>query len=270
MQNRREFIGAAVAGAMGVAAMQAVTTRADEKPETDKKNSAKPGKEFVAILIYDGFTALDAFGPHHMFVQMNGADVHFVGRTTDPVTTDSGVKITPSLSFIDCPQDLTVLCVPGGSFGTLAAADDDEIRGFVADRGARADWVTSVCTGSLILGAAGLLKDYQATSHWLALDVLEAFGAIPVKKRVVVDRNRVTGGGVTAGLDFGLDLVGQLRGDEYAESVQLFSEYDPQPPYDAGSPDKAPEALVQRLEAMSGLFEARAKQIAKRVMSVDG
>ena len=214
------------------------------------------GDETVAMLLYDRFTALDLFGPHHMFASMMGAKVHLVAKTLDPVRTDLGIKVTPTMTLEDCPEELTVLFIPGGTQGTLAAAEDKQIREFVAHRGAKAEWVTSVCTGSVILGAAGLLKGYKATTHWLALGALEAFGATPVKERIVVDRNRVTGAGVTAGLDFGLALVGKLRNDAYAQAVQLMSEYDPCPPYDAGSPDKAPAAIVKMLRAMQAPFES--------------
>jgi putative intracellular protease/amidase len=132
-----------------------------------------------------------------MFASLLGAKVHLVGKSMAPVTSDTGVTITPTTSFADCPRDLTVLFAPGGTEGTLAAMQDEEIRLFMADRGSRANYVTSVCTGSLILGAAGLLKGYRATSHWAAREALAELGAIPADERVVRDRNRITGAGVT-------------------------------------------------------------------------
>ena len=175
--------------------------------------------------------------------------------------------MTPTTTFADCPRDLDVLFVPGGVPGTLTMMEDPEVLAFLADRGSRARFVTSVCTGSLVLGAAGLLKGYKATSHWLTRDVLAEFGAIPTAGRIVVDRNRVTGGGVTAGLDFGLELVAQLRNRDYAEAVQLYLEYDPQPPFDSGTPEKASPLVNQFVgEMFAGLKDA-ATVTARRAQS---
>jgi cyclohexyl-isocyanide hydratase len=197
------------------------------------------GKEEIVMLLYPGFTALDLFGPHHFFVLMMGAKVHLVAKTMEPVLTDTSIRVTPTMTFADCPEKPTVFFVPGGTGGTLDAAKDETTRKFVEERGGSADYITSVCTGSVLLGAAGLLKGYKATSHWITRDLLSEFGAIPVDQRVVVDRNRITGAGVTSGLDFGLKLVQDLRNQQYAEAVQLFAEYDPQPPIDKGSQSKA-------------------------------
>ena len=149
-----------------------------------------------------------------------------------------------------------MLCVPGGTAGTLAAMQHAPTLDFLRDRGARAGIVSSVCTGSLILGAAGLLAGYRATSHWLTVDLLARFGAIPTQGRVVRDRNRVTGGGVTAGIDFGLTLLSELRDPAYAQATQLVAEYAPAPPFDTGSPDTAPPELVARMRAMFAPFLA--------------
>ena len=264
MASRRDFILAALTGSLG-----ALVAQGDEPKKQDpvaaELHERMMGDETVAMLLYDRFTALDLFGPHHILASMMGAKVHFVAKTLDPVTTDLGIKITPTITMDECPEDLTILFIPGGTQGTLAAAEDPKTRSFVASRGAKAEWVTSVCTGSVILGAAGLLKGYKATTHWLAMGALESFGATPVKERVVIDRNRVTGAGVTAGLDFGLTLVGKLRNDAYAQAVQLMSEYDPNPPFHSGSPDKAPPAIVKMLQTMQGPFETRAKAIAERL-----
>jgi|LakMenE18May11ns_1017448.scaffolds.fasta_scaffold9957431_2 cyclohexyl-isocyanide hydratase len=197
------------------------------------------GKEEIVMLLYPGFTALDLFGPHHFFVLMMGAKVHLVAKTMEPVLTDTSIRVTPTMTFADCPEKPTVFFVPGGTGGTLDAAKDETTRKFVEERGGSAEYITSVCTGSVLLGAAGLLKGYKATSHWITRDLLSEFGAIPVDQRVVVDRNRITGAGVTSGLDFGLKLVQDLRNQQYAEAVQLFAEYDPQPPIDKGSQSKA-------------------------------
>jgi len=210
------------------------------------------GDEQIAMLMYPGMTLMDLIGPHHMLAGLMGAKIFLVAKSLDPVTSDTGVTITPNASFETCPRDLTVLFAPGGTDGTLAAAADPQTRAFIADRGARANYVTSVCTGSLILGAAGLLKGYKATSHWSVRHVLAGFGAIPTDARVVRDRNRITGAGVTAGLDFGLTMVAELRGRTYAECCQLMSEYDPNPPFHSGSIKTAPsEAKTPMVELLT-------------------
>ncbi|HEY6514996.1 MAG TPA: DJ-1/PfpI family protein [Steroidobacteraceae bacterium] len=163
------------------------------------------GHDVIAQLIYPNMTALDLVGPHYMLSLLMGAKVHLVAKTADPVTSDLGLTITPTTTFERCPRNLTVLFAPGGT-GALSAAADPQTRAFIAERGSRAKYVTSVCTGSLILAAAGLLKGYRATSHWAARDLLADFGAIPTDQRVVQDRNRITGAGVTSGLDFGLTM----------------------------------------------------------------
>lgn len=221
----------------------------------------------LAILLYPEFTALDVFGPHHMFINLWGEQTHLVAKTLDPVPTDTGVLIQPTTSFADCPEDLLVLTVPGGTMGTLAAMQDAETIAFLQDRAPRTKWITSVCTGSLVLGAAGLLRGYKATSHWLTHDVLTDLGAIPVSDRVVTDRNRITGGGVTAGIDFGLSIIEALRGRDYAETVQLFAEYDPAPPFDAGSPDKARPETKQVLVDMFAPFVEKTHRVAQEAMA---
>jgi len=266
-QNRRDIMKACLAL---IAAGGTVATAAEDdlpKPHPGMKDVPKSwhGNEVIGMLIYPKFTALDLFGPHHIFISMMGAKVLLIAKSSEPVSTDSGVKITPTTTFADCPTKLSVLFVPGGTQGTLEAARDKETREFVADRGASADWVTSVCTGSLVLGAAGLLDGYRATSHWLIRDALKEFGAVPVNQRVVFDRNRVTGAGVTSGLDFGLSLLTKMRDEEYAKAVQLFSEYDPKPPFDCGAPEKAPAAMLKLLTDMHQPFEEQVKNMARDV-----
>jgi cyclohexyl-isocyanide hydratase len=168
----------------------------------------------------------------------------------------------PTATFDTCPRDLTVLFTPGGTDGTLAAASDPETLAFMADRGSRAKYVTSVCSGSLILGAAGLLKGYKATSHWSCREALAGFGAIPTEARVVRYRNRVTGAGVTAGLDFGLAMVAELRDHTYAECTQLMSEYDPDPPFNAGSMKTAPPKVKAAMIQMAVDFTKKAEALA--------
>ena len=221
----------------------------------------------LAILLYPEFTALDVFGPHHMFINLWGEQTHLVAKTLDPVPTDTGVLVQPTTTLADCPEELLVLTVPGGTMGTLAAMQDAETIAFLQDRAPRTRWITSVCTGSLVLGAAGLLRGYKATSHWLTHDVLADLGATPVDERVVTDRNRITGGGVTAGLDFGLSIIEALRGRDYAETVQLFAEYDPAPPFDSGSPDKARPETKQILVEMFAPFVEKTQQAARDAMA---
>jgi cyclohexyl-isocyanide hydratase len=198
------------------------------------------------MLLYPGLTLLDLIGPQTVFSWF--ANIHLVWKTNDLVRSDTGIGIQPTATFETCPHQLDVLFVPGG-FGQQRIMNDAEVLAFLADRGSRAKYITSVCSGSLLLGAAGLLKGYKATSHWAARDGLTAFGADPVEARVVVDRNRITGGGVTAGIDFGLVLLAKLRGDESAKLTQLAMEYDPKPPFQSGSPKTAGPAIVQ--QAMS-------------------
>lgn len=211
-----------------------------------------PGVEplSTAMLLYPGFTMLDLIGPQSVLTW--AGRVHLVARSMAPVTSDCGTQLVPTCTLADCPRDLDVLFVPGG-FGSDAAMKDPELLAFLADRGARAGSVTSVCSGSLLLGAAGLMKGYRATTHWALLDSLAAFGAEPVKQRVVIDRNRISGGGVTAGIDFGLALFAALRGEESARLVQLLMEYDPAPPFASGTPEQAGPELTGRALAIMGL-----------------
>lgn len=218
--------------------------------------------EEIAMLVYPGMTVMDLIGPHSMFGAMMGAKIHIVSKTLDPVTSDAGLTLIPTATFDTCPKELTVLFAPGGTDGTLAAARDPQTLAFLADRGARASYITSVCSGSLILGAAGLLKGYRATSHWSCRDALAGFGAIPVDARVVHDRNRITGAGVTAGLDFGLEMVAMLRDRTYAECTQLMGEYDPHPPFNAGSMRTAPANVKKAMIELVADFSRKAQALA--------
>jgi cyclohexyl-isocyanide hydratase len=206
----------------------------------------------IGILLYPNVTQLDATGPAQVLSRVPGAKMHMIWKTRDPVPTDAGFSIVPTTTFADCPQ-LDVICVPGG-LGTDDAVNDEEILAFLKQQAEGAKYVTSVCTGSLVLGAAGLLKGYRASTHWTAMDALAPFGAIPTKTRVCVDRNRVTGGGVTAGIDFALTLVSIMVDRRTAEAIQLRLEYNPAPPFNAGSPETAPAevlALIQERIAPS-------------------
>jgi cyclohexyl-isocyanide hydratase len=192
--------------------------------------------EKIAMLIYPGMTALDLIGPQQAFGYTMGCKVDLVWKTTDPIVTDTGVKITPSATFSDMSGPVDLIFVPGGGAGTVALMKDSAVLDFLAEKGKTARYVTSVCSGSLVLGAAGLLRGYKATSHWAVRDVLPLLGATPAPGRVVEDRNRITAGGVTAGIDFGLYLVAKLRGEDYARAVELMLEYDPHPPFQSGTP----------------------------------
>lgn len=224
---------------------------------------AAPTGEKIAMLIYPGVTALDLVGPLYAMGGMMGAKVQLVGESAGPIRADRGLGLVANAGYDDVPSDLDMLFVPGAGPGIVEAIRDDRLLGFLSDRGGRAKLVTSVCTGSLLLGAAGLLKGYRATSHWAFRDaVLPLFGATPVNQRYVVDRNRITGGGVTAGLDFGLRIVAQLRGEAHARITQLLAEYDPDPPF-AGSPEKAKPETVAEVRSFSAKLVGEAKAAIK-------
>ncbi|WP_226354260.1 DJ-1/PfpI family protein [Pseudonocardia sp. ICBG601] len=206
-----------------------------------------PRRPVAAMLLFPGLTHLDLVGPHAVLA--TDMDVHLAWKDTDPVVSDSGMAILPTTTLRDCPREVDLLMVPGG-FGTKDVIADPELLDWVADVGARARWVTSVCTGSLVLGAAGLLRGRRATTHWTTRHLLAAFGAENVVARTVVDGNRITGGGVTAGIDFGLTVLAGMLGEERARTVQLALEYDPQPPFDAGTPERSTPAAVAQVRAM--------------------
>ena len=236
----------------------------------------KMGSEQIAILVYPEFTALDALGPHYPLAGMMGASVKFVAKTLDVVPSEGASKggfcVQPHYSFETCPKSLDLLLVPGGLTGTMRAMQDKPTRDFLADRGSRAKLVASVCTGSLLLGAAGLLKARRATSHWQTLSALKHAGAIPVSERVVFDGNdRVTAAGVSAGLDLGFELVRRYRGDFYAQGVQLLGEYDPQPPFPkGGNPRTAEKKVVDMLNQMHAPLEAQFRDLIMGAKSESG
>lgn len=196
----------------------------------------------IGLLLFEDMTQLDFTGPYEVFARLPNTTVHVVAKGMDPVRTERGLVLLPTITCEDCPP-LDVVVVPGGP-GQQHLMLDDAVLSFLGRQAAQAQYVTSVCTGALVLGAAGLLRGYRATTHWLSLGFLDHFGAIPVDARVVVDRDRVTGGGVTAGIDFGLRLAALLRGDEIAQQIQLQMEYRPEPPFQSGSPATAPAEIV--------------------------
>jgi cyclohexyl-isocyanide hydratase len=196
----------------------------------------------IGIVVFPRVTQLDFTGPLQVFSSVPDAKVHLIWKRIEPVPSDGVMTITPTVSFADCPQ-LDVICVPGGG-GADDMVNDEEMLAFLRRQAVGAKYITSVCTGSLVLGAAGLLRGYRAATHWTAMDFLSAFGATPTKTRVCVDRNRVTGGGVTAGIDFALTLVSLLVDRATAEAIQLRLEYNPAPPFNSGSPDTAPPEIL--------------------------
>ncbi len=214
----------------------------------------------IGMLLYPGMTLLDLAGPQSA-LGMHGR-THLFWKTLNPVMTDSGVAIVPTATFADAPRRLDVLFVPGG-FGTVDAMKDEAVIAFLAERGRDARYVTSVCSGSLILGMAGLLDGYRAATHWACYDILDALGIEPAHERVVADRNRFTGGGVTAGIDFGLTLLAELRGPEVAKITQLMMEYDPAPPFDTGCPERAGPEMAGLARAMMGESMAQGVKIAR-------
>lgn len=201
----------------------------------------------IGMVMYPGFTLLDLAGPQTAF-GLNGT-THLIWKNMDPVPTDMGISLNPTRTFANAPENLDVLFVPGG-FGTVDAMQDPEIIEYLARAGKTARYVTSVCTGSVILGMAGLLDGYRAATHWGFYEPLEALGATPSHDRVCIDRNRISGGGVTAGVDFGLKVIAEINGVRAAEITQLALEYDPQPPFNAGHPRTAKPEIVASVEAM--------------------
>lgn len=218
----------------------------------------------VVVLLFPNVTQLDFTGPAQVFSRLPNTNVHLAWHDTEPVRTDCGWSIVPTTTLWDCPQG-DVLCVPGGE-GAFDLFDDAAALAFLRDQAAQATWVTSVCTGSFALAAAGLLTGRRATSHWASLDMLAEFGVIPVADRVVTDGNVITGGGVTSGIDFALHLAAVEFGDQVAKRVQLTLEYDPSPPFDHGSPRTADPALVLagRERARVGRLD-RVQQAARRL-----
>jgi cyclohexyl-isocyanide hydratase len=261
--NRRQFASAVSVGLAATATAANVTASLGQAPVQRPAPIAPDKRLQVAALVYPGMILLDLVGPQTVFNLLR-SDVHLVGKTRAPVRTDIGVAIGPTLAIDECPADLDLLFVPGGLEGSVAMMDEKEVLDVLADRGSRARFVTSVCTGALILGAAGLLRGYEATSHWYVRDLLALMGAKVATERVMVDRNRITGAGVTAGLDFGLELARRMRGEDAARLIQLVLEYDPKPPLDAGSPEKAGAELTSRVRQIRGPAITAAKQAAER------
>src|SRR5580693_2286569 len=216
----------------------------------------------IGMLVFPKVTQLDLTGPVQVFSSVPGAKIHLIWKRIEPVPSDSVMTLTPTTTFADCPQ-LDVICCPGGA-GVNDMVNDEEMLAFLRKQAPGAKYITSVCTGSLVLGAAGLLKGYRAATHWSAMENLAPFGATPTKTRVCVDRNRVTGGGVTAGIDFALTLVSLMIDRQAAEMVQLRLEYNPAPPFNAGSPDTAPGEVLALMKARIAAGQARRTEATNR------
>ncbi len=191
----------------------------------------------IGMLVFPDIMQLDMTGPHEVFTKMPDTEVLMVWKTLDPVTASGGMRMLPDVTYENCPP-LDLICVPGGA-GMNALLNDAETLAFIRKQAETAKYVTSVCTGSLVLAAAGLLKGKRAACHWMSRDMLKEFGAIPDPSRVVIDGKFISGGGVTAGIDFGLAVAAEIFGEDQAKAIQLGIEYAPQPPFNAGSPETA-------------------------------
>ena len=255
--NRRQFVVATTLAVPTLAARAAEP----QQPELKFQPMHSGRRPEIGMLLYPGLTLLDLLGPQTAL--STSCNVHLIWKSRDFMESDTGIGLRPTGTFDDCPKDLDAIFVGGGP-GQLGIMNDPEVIGFLADRGSRAKYVTSVCSGSLLLGAAGLMRGYKATSHWACRDYLSLFGATPVDARVVVDRNRISGGGVTAGLDFGLVLLAKLLGEDIAKMSQLAMEYDPEPPFHAGTPKQAGPAVVKRVKEWLGPLDVVMRQVCEQ------
>lgn len=255
----REALSKEVGGSSGMSAAASAPQNIQEMEAQHEMAMQKYGsfmsapKLVIGMVLYPGMFLQDLVGPLTVFESLMNREVHLIWKDLHPVKSvgAGGISVTPTITFKDCPQNLDVLFVPGGVPGMFPVMEDPEVMSFLIEQGKSAKYITSVCTGSFILGAAGLLNGYRATSYWSMVDILREFGATPVRSRVVIDRNRITAGGVTAGIDFALKIVAKLISPEYAQAIQLYLEYDPAPPFNAGSPGKAPKRVKEFISDMS-------------------
>lgn len=222
----------------------------------------------IGFLLFPGVTQLDLTGPYEVLARLPDAQPFLVWKTLDPVRSEHGLELLPTIGFDDCPP-LDLLCVPGGP-GINELLTDTAVLAFLRRSAAGARFVTSVCTGALVLGAAGLLRGRRATTHWMSMEFLPAFGAEPVEERVVEDGNVITGGGVTAGIDFALHVAALVAGREVAEAIQLAIQYDPRPPLDAGTPRTASPEVVAAARAQAAERQRyRAAQVERAKLLLD-
>lgn len=222
----------------------------------------------IGFLLFPRLTQLDLTGPYEILSRMPDSETHLVAKNLAPVRADRGLHLVPTTTLATCPP-LDLLCVPGG-FGVNDVMVDPEMLGFIRRMAEGARYVTSVCTGSLVLAAAGLLKGKRAACHWAARDSLARLGAVPVDQRVVIDGKFISGGGVTAGIDFALAVVDEIAGREVAESIQLMVEYDPRPPFEAGSPARAKPAILARVQAIIAPFQREREAAVRRAAAALG
>ena len=218
----------------------------------------------IGFVIFPNLTQLDFTGPLQVLALLPQSTVYIVAKSREPVPSDCGLSLLPTHTFADCPP-LDLICVPGGLLGVVAAVGDQETIEFVRSQARQAKYVTSVCTGAFILGAAGVLRGRRATTHWAFAELLPLVGATHEKARIVKDGNVITAGGVTSGIDFGLNVVAEIAGEETAKTIQLGIEYDPAPPFSCGHPDRAPpgvtESLVARFGELNSAFRAGLEQV---------
>lgn len=225
----------------------------------------QPTAFHIGFPLFRGLTHLDLSGPHEILSRLPGAHCHLLAHTLEPVTSASGLALMPSLRFANAPP-LDMLCVPGGP-GHLQAMGDAALLDFLRAQASGCRFVTAVCTGAMVLAAAGLLRGHRATTHWMSLDRLAAFGAIPSPERVVHDRDRITGGGVTAGIDFALTVAAVLQGEAVARAIQLQVQYAPQPPFDSGEPAQAAPALVAAVRRGAAGYAAAMDEADRRALA---
>jgi cyclohexyl-isocyanide hydratase len=220
-------------------------------------------ERLIGMLIFPKLTQLDMTGPYEVLARVPNTKVHLVAKSLAPVKTDRGMEILPTITLADCPQ-LDLIMVPGGP-GQQDLMEDQAVLEFLQTQARGAKYVTSVCTGSLVLGAAGLLKGKRATCHWAAIDHLKLLGAIPVSERVVTDGNVITGAGVASGIDFALKVAAVLEGEEVARQIQLQIEYDPAPPFNSGSPKTAAAETTALLRSRLATLNEQRREVAARV-----
>jgi cyclohexyl-isocyanide hydratase len=220
-------------------------------------------ERLIGMLIFPRLTQLDMTGPYEVLARLPNTRVHLVAHSMAPVKTDRGMEIVPTVTFAECPQ-LDIVMVPGGP-GQQDLMEDATVLEFLNRQAAGAKYVTSVCTGSLVLGAAGLLKGRRATCHWAAIEHLKALGAVPVNQRVVMDGNIITGAGVASGIDFALAVAADLDGEEVAKQIQLQIEYDPSPPFNCGSIETASAEMVALLRGRGAALSEQRRVVAERV-----
>lgn len=218
----------------------------------------------VGMLLFPNLTQLDLTGPYEVFSRMPRTQIHLLAPSPDPVVSEKGLTLLPDTSFEACPS-LDIIFVPGGP-GINALLTDPVYINFLQNQAQKAKYITSVCTGSLVLAAAGLLEGYRATTHWLSMDLLAAFGVHTSEERVVIDRNRITGGGVTAGIDIALTIASRLFDENVAKSIQLAIEYNPAPPFHCGHPSTTDPEIVKRVQEKSAPLQEERKKLIRKIL----